>query len=90
MNANYNNQFEEQFREFALETDKEDLLAILRIRFGEVPPNAKAFIMKMSDATSLERLILVASNVPDWKSFLNELQESVNAFRIAGEQYRPV
>ncbi|RIV20195.1 hypothetical protein D2Q93_11820 [Alicyclobacillaceae bacterium I2511] len=66
----------------ALVLDREDLLAVLELRFGKVENEVKAQIALMDDAGVLQRLILVAANVADWDSFLVELKAGKEAFRI--------
>jgi len=64
--------------------DREDLIAVLRMRFGEVPPAVIDFIYAVYSPDTLQRLILVAANAPGWKDFLDEL------FRMVGESYHPL
>jgi hypothetical protein len=78
-----------QWQQEALETDKEDLLNLLAMRFGPVPGDVRAQIEAMTDGNAVERLILVAANVPAWETFVAELKESQRAFRIVGSQYQP-
>ncbi|WP_245578087.1 hypothetical protein [Alicyclobacillus herbarius] len=80
---------EERRREEALRTDKADLLALLALRFGLVPREVSEFILNIEDTSQLERLILIAANVPTWTAFVKELKAPKQSFRIVGEQYRP-
>ena len=80
---------QEQWEENAVVTDKEDLLSLLALRFGSVPAQAKEEIRRIADSNALERLILVAANVPTWDAFAAELKECRTAFRITGTQYQP-
>lgn len=72
-----------------LHGDREDLLAVLTLRFGAVPEPVQARIATCDDATTLERLILVAANVPDWDAFLCDLSAGPQAFRLVGASYEP-
>ncbi|MCL6597385.1 MAG: hypothetical protein K6T81_01440 [Alicyclobacillus macrosporangiidus] len=78
-----------QWKQEALETDKKDLLGLLTMRFGPVPDDVREKIEAMTDGNAVERLILVAANVPAWETFMAELKESKTAFRIVGSQYQP-
>lgn len=79
-----------QWHQDALETDREDLIGLLELRFGQVSYDVQAQIEAIQDANALERLILVAANVPEFRTFLEELKESKTAFRIVGSQYQPL
>lgn len=72
-----------------LQGDREDLLAVLALRFGAVPEAIQAYIAACDNAATLERWILVAANVPDWASFLNDLDAGPQAFRLVGANYEP-
>ncbi len=74
----------------AIDTDKEDLLGLLRLRFGDVPHVVEEMIRQIKDGNALERLILVAANVSTWATFMEELKENGTAFRIVGERYHPI
>ncbi|TFJ93865.1 hypothetical protein [Lentibacillus salicampi] len=70
--------------------DREDLLSILKMRFGEIPPKIIESIYDIKAYETLERLILVASNVPSLKIFLEELEEGEGSFRILGDRFNPI
>ncbi|MFC3040629.1 hypothetical protein ACFOGI_10260 [Virgibacillus xinjiangensis] len=70
--------------------DREDLISILKMRFGKVPPKVVESIYEMNDLDTLERLILVAANAPSLKVFLEELEEGEGSFRITGERFNPL
>ncbi|HEX6817676.1 MAG TPA: hypothetical protein VF120_04825 [Ktedonobacterales bacterium] len=72
-----------------LSGDREDLLAVLALRFGTVPASVQTRIAACDDAATLERLILVAANVPDWDTFLHELDAGSQAFKLVGASYEP-
>lgn len=76
--------------EQALRTDKDDLLAILHMRFGQVPQEVLEKIESIDKLDTLERFILVAANVPDWETFLQELDEGKDSFRLVGQMYDPL
>ncbi|GGJ85160.1 hypothetical protein GCM10007063_04620 [Lentibacillus kapialis] len=70
--------------------DREDLLAILKMRFGDIPPKIVEAIYDINAYETLERLILVASNVPSLKIFIEELEEGEGSFRILGDRFNPI
>lgn len=70
--------------------DREDLISILKMRFGDMPPKVIEEIYAISSYETLERLILVASNVPSLKVFLEELKEGEGSFRILGDRFNPI
>ncbi|WP_174613532.1 hypothetical protein [Virgibacillus ihumii] len=70
--------------------DREDLLAILKMRFGEIPPGIIQAIYDIKEYDAIERLILVASNVPSFEIFIEELEEGSGSFRILGDRFNPI
>lgn len=70
--------------------DREDLLALLRMRFDSIPTGVIEAIYNISSLDRLERLILVAANAPVFKIFLEEMEESEDSFRIMGERFNPI
>lgn len=70
--------------------DREDLIAILKMRFGEIPPKVIEEIYAIEEYDTLERLIVVSSNVPSLKIFLEELKEGAGSFKILGERFNPL
>ncbi|MBP1969922.1 hypothetical protein J2Z83_002030 [Virgibacillus natechei] len=70
--------------------DREDLISVLRMRFGDVSPGIIESIYDLKDLDTLERLILVASNAPSLKVFLEELEEGTESFRIIGDRFNPI
>ncbi|SFD77468.1 hypothetical protein SAMN05216238_10430 [Lentibacillus persicus] len=70
--------------------DREDLISVLKMRFGDIPPKVIEEIYAISSYETLERLILVASNVPSLKVFLEELKEGEGSFRILGDRFNPI
>lgn len=76
--------------EAVLVQDREDLIAILQMRFGMNSPKVIESIYKINKLDKLERLILVAANVPSLKVFLEEMEEGEDSFRILGDRYNPI
>lgn len=70
--------------------DREDLIALLRMRFGDIPPGVIESVYKIDEHSTLERLILVAANAPEFKVFLEELEAGNGSFRIIGERFNPI
>ncbi|EEM58308.1 MULTISPECIES: hypothetical protein [Bacillus cereus group] len=73
-----------------LVNDREDLIAVLRMRFGEISGGIIEKIYDINDMNSLQRLILAAANAMNWNVFLEELQASEYSFRLLGEEFNPV
>lgn len=70
--------------------DREDLLALLKMRFDSIPTGVVEAIYQISSLDDLERLILVAANAPTFKIFLEELDDGQGSFRIIGERFNPI
>ncbi|GHH98374.1 hypothetical protein [Neobacillus kokaensis] len=70
--------------------DREDLIAVLRMRFGTVSGELIEQIYKIDDMNTLQRLILAAANAANWNVFKNDLQAGENSFRLMGEDYNPL
>ncbi|MFD1038998.1 hypothetical protein ACFQ3N_11445 [Virgibacillus byunsanensis] len=77
-------------QEAALEQDREDLLGLLKLRFGDISPEVTQGIYEIDEFDTIERLILVAANAPDYKTFIQELKEGKGSFRIVGERFNPL
>jgi len=90
MNSQEQTPFLQKLRAEALETDRNDLLAVLALRFGAVPEKMENQIAGIQDGARLERLVLVAANVPTFAEFQTELQQSIGSFKIVGEMYNPL
>jgi hypothetical protein len=73
----------------AIQTDREDLLAIVELRFGEVPSVVCQRIQSIERREMLERMIVIAANATTFETFLEELFEGKESFRIVGEQFNP-
>lgn len=70
--------------------DREDLIAVLRMRFDDVPAEIIEQIYEIDDYHILQRLILAAANAASWKVFLEEMQSGKDSFRILGEGFNPI
>lgn len=70
--------------------DREDLLAILTMRFGAVPAKVRERIEACGNVEALERLVLVAANVPTWDLFVAELDGKGDDFKVVGERFDPL
>lgn len=70
--------------------DREDLLYVLQLRFGEIAPGIIEAIYQISDLHTLERLILIAANAPTFKICLEELETGNESFRIVGNRFNPI
>ncbi|TMN23078.1 hypothetical protein FH966_09415 [Lentibacillus cibarius] len=77
-------------QEAAIEQDREDLIGLLKLRFGTLEPQVIEAIYQLDDYETIERLILVGANAPDFKTFLEELEEGKGTFRIVGERFNPL
>jgi hypothetical protein len=73
-----------------LEVDREDLLAILSLRFGDVPSSITDQINAITKNSTLERLITVAANAASWEIFVSELLHGKESFKILGEAFNPL
>lgn len=70
--------------------DREDLIAVLRMRFGSVSGEVIQKIYEMNESSSLQRLILAAANARSYEVFLEELQVGKDSFRLVGEEFNPL
>lgn len=73
-----------------LEQDREDLIGILKMRFGRIPPLMIEAVYDLDDMEMIERLILVAANAPTLRIFIEEFKEDNQSFKIVGEQFNPI
>lgn len=69
--------------------DREDLIGILRMRYGSISGELIEKIYNINDNNTIERLILVAANAPTFEIFIEELKEGDGAFKITGERFNP-
>lgn len=70
--------------------DREDLIAVLRMRFGDVSGELIQKIYEIDDMHTLQRLILAAANASNWDVFQKELQADDDSFRLLGENFNPI
>ncbi|MGV6936776.1 hypothetical protein ACWA2B_15025 [Paenibacillus sp. CMM36] len=70
--------------------DRNDLLALLEMRFGGVPQPVQEQICRLQDLNELQRLIIAACNAADWEVFMEELQLGQDSFKLTGERFNPV
>ncbi|WP_245954968.1 hypothetical protein [Fontibacillus phaseoli] len=70
--------------------DREDLLALLEMRFETVPGSVREQIGRMDDLNELQRLILAACNAAEWEVFREELNAGKGSFKLTGERFNPV
>lgn len=70
--------------------DRQDLIEVLRMRFGNIPPQVEERLYQLDDFETIERLILVAANAPTLKVFLEELDQGNEAFKLVGERFNPL
>ncbi|MDQ0229963.1 hypothetical protein [Metabacillus malikii] len=70
--------------------DREDLIAVLRMRFGAISGDIIEKIYAIDDFSTLQRLILAAANANSWHTFLSELDAGDNSFRIVGDTFNPL
>ncbi len=81
---------QQQWTAQALAVDRDDLLMLLSMRFAPVPAQVEETIRNMNDLYTLERLIIVAANVPSLEGFIQELYSGTESFRIVGTQFDPL
>lgn len=70
--------------------DREDLIAVLQMRFSNIPGEVVQRIYEIDDLNALQRLILVAANAPDWQVFMEELGTFKGSYRLVGESFNPI
>jgi hypothetical protein len=73
-----------------LVADREDLIALLQMRFGSISGDMIAKIYEIGDMHTLQHLILSAANAADWNIFLEEFNAGKEAFRLVGENFNPL
>lgn len=81
------NQFSD---EEVITQDLEDLMEILKMRFGSVSPDTLEAIHQITDFATVSRLILVAANSPTMRVFKEELKQGKDSFRIVGDRFNPI
>ena len=70
--------------------DREDLIALLQMRFGKLTGEMIEEIYEIDDMNHLQRLILSAANAANWNVFLDEFNAEGNSFRLVGENFNPL
>ncbi|MCY0863852.1 MAG: hypothetical protein OWQ57_02765 [Sulfobacillus sp.] len=70
------------------EQDREDLLTLLRMRFGAVDPEMESLIRAITDATQIDHLILVAANAARPEHVWQEVKQP--GFRVVGQHFNPL
>lgn len=76
--------------EAQLVEDREDLIAVLRMRFGYISGKLIKKIYEIDDSSTLQRLILSAANAASWDVFLEELDAGEESFKLLGENFNPL
>ncbi len=76
--------------ELFAQSDREDLLALLEMRFGPVPDSVREQIGRNEDLNDLQRLIIAACNAAEWDIFVEELKAGQGSFKLTGERFNPV
>jgi hypothetical protein len=76
--------------ETMLVDDREDLIAVLQMRFGNIPGELIERIYQIDDMNTLQRHILAAANATNWDVFIKEFKEGENSFRLLGEDFNPL
>ncbi|MFC4386891.1 hypothetical protein ACFOZ1_03610 [Gracilibacillus marinus] len=77
-------------REMQIGQDRQDLIEILYMRFGQLPPELEEQLYTIEDYETIDRLILVAANVPTLSLFIEEMYEGNRSFKLVGERFNPV
>jgi hypothetical protein len=70
--------------------DREDLIAVIRMRFGEISGEMIQQIYSIEDYHILQGLIIAAANATTWNVFLEEFQARDKSFRLLGEDFNPL
>lgn len=70
--------------------DREDLITVLRMRFGDISGDVIEKIYDINDGNTLQRLILAAANAPSFSGFLQEFEAGEGTYRLVGEQFNPL
>ncbi|MCM2532025.1 hypothetical protein NDK43_06000 [Neobacillus pocheonensis] len=76
--------------EALLVDDREDLIAVLQLRFGNITGEFIEKIYEIGDMNTLQRLILSAANAANWNVFLEEFNAGRDSFRLVGENFNPL
>jgi hypothetical protein len=68
--------------------DRDDLIALLKMRFGTVPSELMTAISAIHDLSQIDHLILVAANASGWSEFISEVRAP--GFRLVGQEFDPL
>ncbi len=79
---------EESIPHATTDDDRFDLIALLKMRFGDIPDEVTAAISSIDDFSQIDHLILVAANAVEWDEFLSEIRHP--GFRIVGQAFDPL
>jgi hypothetical protein len=70
--------------------DREDLIAVLRMRFGHLTGEMIEEIYEINDMNTLQRLILSAANAASFEVFDEEFRAGRASFKLLGENFNPL
>jgi hypothetical protein len=76
--------------EALLVDDREDLIAVMQMRFGNISSEFIKEIYEIDDINMLQRLILSAANAANWNVFLEEFKAGRDSFRLVRENFNPL
>ena len=69
--------------------DREDLIALLQMRFGNLTGEMIEKIYEINDMNHLQRLILSAANAANWNVFLDEFNAQGKVVTASGRKLQP-
>ena len=76
--------------EAMLAQDQEDLIAVLRMRFGSVPKDLVQSVYDTKDLDALEKLMLIAAEAEGIENFLKKMQDEMDRFHFTGDYFNPI
>jgi hypothetical protein len=76
--------------ETMLVQDREDLIAVLQMRYGRITGEMVKKIYDINDLHTIQRLILAAANSADWNVFLAEFYAGTHSIKVVGESFNPL
>lgn len=76
--------------ETMLVQDREDLIAVLQMRYGRITGEMVKKIYDIDDLHTIQRLILAAANSADWNVFLEEFYKGTHSIKVVGEGFNPL
>ena len=68
--------------------DREDLITVLGLRFGPMPPDVAAGVRRVHDPAEMDHLILAAANAATLAAFRQELRRPGG--RLVGGRFAPL